>query len=72
MNKKFLIKSIVLYVIITMIICKIKPKCLYNTYNNQLKPWYQYSITNDINDIITSASCMIFSAILSIYISSIV
>jgi hypothetical protein len=70
MNKQFLIKSILIYLIFAIILCKSKPNCFYN--NNNLKPWYQYSITNDINDLITFGTCLAFSSIMSLYFASII
>lgn len=64
-----LIKTLLIYIISMILLCKIKPSFIYNS-DMSYKPWYQFMITNDINDIITLSSITIFLALFSIFIAN--
>lgn len=68
-NRDILVKTLLIYLISMILLCKIKPICLYNS-DMTYKPWYQYMITNDIYDMITLTSLTILFAILSILIAN--
>jgi hypothetical protein len=61
-----LVKTIVLYVIITIMMLIIKPQSFYyDTEKTKLKPWNLYQDTKSIDDVLT-----LYSSILSISIIS--
>ena len=68
-NRDLLVRTLLIYIISMIILCKIKPNCLYNS-DMTYKPWYQYMITNNINDMITFTSLTIFLALFSILIAN--
>lgn len=68
-NKDLLIRTLIIYIISMILLCKLKPMCIYNP-NMTYKPWYQYMITNDIGDIVTITSLTVFLAIFSILLAN--
>jgi uncharacterized membrane protein len=68
-NRDLLIKTLLIYIISMIILCKIKPSCLFNS-DMTYKPWFQYMITNNIYDMITLTSVTIFFVIFSIFVAN--
>jgi len=66
-----LIKSIVLYIIISFALYTFKPSIFYyDSDKTKLKEWNIYNDTQDINDLITLPSIIIISGLLCFFIGN--